>query len=260
MATIFTVDDEKAIIEVYRDILEIKDHNIVAEAFNGEEAINVFKKMEIKPDIVIMDHRMPIKSGIEAMKEIHAMDPMQCVIFVTADYQAAKDAILMGANSFVLKPFMMDNLFNAIGTALYELEERKTRIRETLLGIVTQYRSSGEKGLKRICDLIEHDVIDVYLRNLNVDDITPTISSAWTCGFMNLTGFDFHYELLDNGKVQITNKKCYWMEKFGAEPIFCSVTRCILTRFAMKTDRDVSLDTLKTLMNKDDCCLFEISL
>jgi hypothetical protein len=48
------------------------------------------------------------------------------------------------------------------------------------------------------------------------------------------------------------------MEKFGEEPVFCHLSKGIITRFAMKSGREVTVNTLKTLMNKDDCCHFEV--
>lgn len=237
----------------------MKDHEVVAEAYNGEEAINKFKVMDRKPDVIIMDHRMPYKNGIETMKEIHAIDPLQCVIFVTADYTAAKDAILMGANSFVLKPFRMDNLFNAIGTVLYEMEEKKSRIRENLLGIVSKNRSNDPKAWMQICGAIEREVIDFYLKGQSLDDLELGKAVGWSSCLLNLCGFDFTFEEKEDNTIEIKNEKCHWMDNFGSDPIFCSVTKCILTRFAMKTGQEINLSTQKTLMNQDDCCVFKIS-
>lgn len=258
LATVFTVDDEPAILEVYKDILEMKEHEVVAEAYDGEEAVKKFTVMDRKPDVIIMDHRMPYKNGIETMKEIHAIDPLQCVIFVTADYTAAKDAVLMGANSFLLKPFRMDNLFNAIGTALYEMEEKKSRIRENLLGIVSKNKSNDPKALMQVCGAIEKEVIDLYLKGKSSEKADLEQSVGWSCRLLNLCGFEFGSTKKSDEIIYLNNNVCYWMDKYGPDPIFCTVTKCILTRFAMKSGREVTLNTKKSLMNDDDCCYFEV--
>ena len=252
------MDDERGIIEVYRDILALRNHVVIAEAFDGEEAIETYKNMQKKPDIIIMDHRMPNINGIDAMTEIHNLDPMQCIIFVTADFQAAKNALSMGADSFILKPFRMDNLFNAIETTLLDKENKKSRLREKLLGIVAKYSASPNKELKNLCDSINENVINEYLGKKSKDSADIERTSIWACEFMNIMGFNFEYQLKDEKTVVIKNTKCRWLEKFGEDPIFCSVTKCILTRFAMRASRDVTLDSRSTLMNKDKCCLFEV--
>ncbi len=261
MATIFTVDDDIDIMKVYRDVLQMKNHDIIAEALDGEEAVKIFKTMKKCPDIIILDHRMPAKNGLEAMKDIRDINPLQGIIFVTADNEAAKRAIDLGANSFILKPFRMDNLFNAIEATLSGMREKKTRIRETLLGIVTQIKTSDPDALKRACDQIEKDVIDEYIHSLKVDgEINLKNASNWACSLMNIADFDFKYEELENGHIRIINNKCHWMEKFGSNPVYCHITRGIISRFALKGDRNVILDVHKTLMNNDDCCEFVLNV
>ncbi len=257
MATIFTIDDDREIMKVYREILLLNNHEIVAEAYNGEEAINIFRKMKRHPDIIIMDHRMPSKDGLEAMKDIRNINPLQGIIFVTADNEAAEQAMDMGANSFILKPFKMDNLFNAIETTLFEMRKKETNMRETLLSIIVQIKSSNPVMLKRACDQIEMEIIDEYIHSLKVEEeVNLKAASNWTCSLMNIAGFDFKYEELKNGHIQIINDKCHWMEKFGSNPVYCHITRGIISRFALKGDKNVILDVKKTLMNNDDCCHF----
>ncbi|RJS73219.1 response regulator, partial [ANME-2 cluster archaeon] len=49
MATIFIVDDEPTLHELYGDILEIGGHEIVANAYDGDEAVEIFKRMSEPP-------------------------------------------------------------------------------------------------------------------------------------------------------------------------------------------------------------------
>jgi two-component system chemotaxis response regulator CheY len=114
MATIFAVDDDRAMLEIYREMLVMMNHQLVAEAEDGEMALNIYRKLDKYPDIVLMDYRMPGKNGIEAMEGIRLINPKQCLIFVTSDSDAAKEAQRLGANTYVLKPFRLDTLSSTI--------------------------------------------------------------------------------------------------------------------------------------------------
>ena len=84
--------------------------NILACARDGEEAISIFKTLAKKPDFIIMDHRLPIKDGIETMEEILELDQSSKVIFASADQKIATLALARGAISFLQKPFLMKHL------------------------------------------------------------------------------------------------------------------------------------------------------
>ena len=110
MTSVLIVDDELFIVELYRDILQLRGYKVVGTAFDGEEALRKYGSSSDKPDVVIMDHRMPIMNGVEATKEIIRMNPSQKVIFVSADVLVEKEAREAGAVEFLPKPFRMDDL------------------------------------------------------------------------------------------------------------------------------------------------------
>lgn len=114
MTSIMVVDDEVFIVDLYRDILKLKGYEVVATAYDGEEAVKKFKSMEKRPDIVILDHRMPMKNGIDAMAEMLAIDKKSKILFVSADIMIENDAIRFGAAGFLPKPFRMDELVDVI--------------------------------------------------------------------------------------------------------------------------------------------------
>ncbi len=87
-------------------------------AENGEEAINMFKSFSNKPKIILMDHRMPEKTGIEATKEILQIDKRVKIIFLSADVSIKEEAYAIGAFSFSEKPFTIKYLINEINKAL----------------------------------------------------------------------------------------------------------------------------------------------
>ncbi len=107
---IFVVDDEPTLHEVYRDMFEFAGHCVIADAYNGVEAVDLFTKMGTKPDIIIMDHRMPRKDGIEATREILRLDPGARIIFASADVSVREEALSVGAIGFKSKPFDINDI------------------------------------------------------------------------------------------------------------------------------------------------------
>lgn len=114
MADILLVDDETFLHEIYADFLQLHGHKVVGIAYNGEEAIALFRSLPKKPEVVIMDQRMPIKSGVDATREILALDKKTRVIFSSADIHARKASVEAGAVAFVQKPFTLEELLRVL--------------------------------------------------------------------------------------------------------------------------------------------------
>ncbi|MCI1943971.1 response regulator [Clostridium luticellarii] len=114
MAKILIVDDAAFMRMMIKDILEKNGFEIVGEANNGIKAVELYKKES--PDVVTMDITMPDMDGIEAVKQIKAMDPAAKVIMCSAMGQQTMvmDAIKAGARDFIVKPFQPDRVLEAI--------------------------------------------------------------------------------------------------------------------------------------------------
>lgn len=87
---------------------------VIGLANNGLEATIKFKSFTEKPDIILMDHRMPIKNGIEATKEILSMGESSKIIFASADTLVKDVALSIGASIFIEKPFEIEDLVEKI--------------------------------------------------------------------------------------------------------------------------------------------------
>jgi len=118
LASIFLVEDEFSLVRLYELVLTTFGHKIIAVANNGEEAVQKYKKLLHKPDIIIMDHRMPIKNGIDATEEILEINRDAKIIFASADKEAREKAEMMGVLSFKTKPFSNEKLLRNIEKAL----------------------------------------------------------------------------------------------------------------------------------------------
>ncbi|MHA1637680.1 MAG: response regulator [Candidatus Thorarchaeota archaeon] len=114
MVTVLIVDDDKFLHEVLEHILTLGGHIVIDHAYNGKEAIEKYVSLKSKPDIILMDHRMPIMDGASATRELKQLDQSVIVVFFSADdtvKDSAKDA---GADGFLVKPINSTTLFEAI--------------------------------------------------------------------------------------------------------------------------------------------------
>jgi len=117
--SIFIVEDDHSLRLLYEKALKLNGYNVVGSAKDGEEAVNMYNDFSTKPDIILMDHRMPIKNGIEATKEIfqNSSERKPKVIFISADRSIKETAFSIGVISFKDKPFSLERLFNNIEKA-----------------------------------------------------------------------------------------------------------------------------------------------
>lgn len=115
MLKILLVDDHEVVRLGLKSLLShYPKFEVVAEAGTAEEAIHL--SLEYKPDVVVMDIRLPGKSGIEATREITEAQPDSKVIMLTtfADDELLFDAITAGASGYVLKQIDSQELINAL--------------------------------------------------------------------------------------------------------------------------------------------------
>jgi DNA-binding NarL/FixJ family response regulator len=110
-------DDHAVVRAGTRQLLERQpDMQVVGEAADGEEAIRLAR--ELKPDVVVMDVRMPRLSGVEATRRIKQELPRVAVLVLTAhdDDEYVFALLQSGANGYLLKTAETDELVKAIRT------------------------------------------------------------------------------------------------------------------------------------------------
>src|SRR3972149_1995770 len=114
---IMLVDDHEVVRQGLSALLSAeKDIEVIAEAGTGRQAID-FAAIH-KPDVIVMDVRMPDLSGVEACREIKDARPETQVIMLTSysDDEALFNSIMAGAAGFVLKQIRGNDLVEAIRT------------------------------------------------------------------------------------------------------------------------------------------------
>jgi two-component system response regulator AlgR len=124
------VDDELPARERLRRLIaEIEDCEVVAEAGSGDEALAACS--ELRPDVVLLDVRMPGLSGIQVARHIDTLAEPPAVIFTTAYDQYAVDAFETEAVGYLLKPVRKEKLAHALRHAARISSNRLVKVAES---------------------------------------------------------------------------------------------------------------------------------
>jgi signal transduction histidine kinase len=147
-ATILVIDDEEAIRDSCSQVLS-KDGYVTETAENGQ--IGLRKIREVKPDLVLIDLKMPGMSGMELLEEIGLIDPDIISIVITgyATIESAVEAMKLNAYDFLPKPFTPDQLRIVIERGL----ERRRLIAES-----TRLRREKEMMRENFITLVSHQL------------------------------------------------------------------------------------------------------
>ncbi|MDP2939891.1 MAG: response regulator [Candidatus Omnitrophota bacterium] len=110
---ILIVDDEVDVCQDIGHFLKMKDY-LVVTANSGKQALRLV--VVERPDLILLDIRMPEMDGLECLRQIKTIDLDVPVIMVTCvtDVDIAKMALELGAKDYILKPFDFERLETAI--------------------------------------------------------------------------------------------------------------------------------------------------
>lgn len=111
---VLVVDDDVKILRFLRSSLRLAGYDIVT-ASSGEEALQLVETA--KPQCMVLDILMPVMDGFEVLKRLRVRSNLP-VIAVSAHASAAENALNLGANGFLAKPFRPDELIKRIQALL----------------------------------------------------------------------------------------------------------------------------------------------
>jgi len=203
-STVLVVDDHALLRTGVANIInQESDLRVVAEAGNGLEAVDAFERHH--PDVTLLDLRMPVMEGVEAVKQIRARDPRARVIVLTTydtDDEISR-ALKAGAKAYVLKDIAADDLIGCIRDVLAgktylapaaaaKLAEGVTRVQLTPREMATLRLMADGKANKEIAsDLaISERTVKTHLghlfEKLGVTSRTEAIKVATRRGLVRL--------------------------------------------------------------------------
>ena len=117
MIRVCLVDDQTLVRQGVRSLLELSDDiRVVAEAGDGRQAVETIP--QVKPDVVLLDMRMPVMSGLETLQALTAKGQLPPTIILTTfdDDELVLAGLKAGARGFLLKDVSLEQLVDAIHT------------------------------------------------------------------------------------------------------------------------------------------------
>ena len=117
MISVCLVDDQTLVRQGIRSLLELSDEiRVVAEAADGAQAVEIVP--QTKPDVVLLDMRMPGMSGLDVLNALAAKNQLPATIILTTfdDDQLVLAGLKAGARGYLLKDVSLDQLVDAVKT------------------------------------------------------------------------------------------------------------------------------------------------
>jgi DNA-binding NarL/FixJ family response regulator len=203
-SAVLLVDDHALLRTGVANIINQEpDLHVVAEAGNGVEAIEAFERHH--PDVTLLDLRMPVMEGVEAIRQIRVRDPRARVIVLTTydtDEEISR-ALKAGAKAYVLKDISADDLIGCIRDVLdgktyiapaaaAKLAEGVTRVQLTPRELTTLRLMADGKANKEIAsalDISERTVkthLGHLFEKLGVTSRTEAVKVATRRGLVRL--------------------------------------------------------------------------
>jgi two-component system nitrogen regulation response regulator NtrX len=150
---ILVIDDEPAIRDSLRMILEYEDYQFTGAA-SGQEAMATVQRE--RPDLVLLDIKMPGMDGMEVLRKLHALDETLPVVMISGHGTTATavEAIRSGAIDFLDKPLSSERVIVTLQNALRQSELR-TENRELKLAMEARYEIVGQSpALQKVLDSV----------------------------------------------------------------------------------------------------------
>ncbi|MED2007086.1 MULTISPECIES: response regulator [Brevibacillus] len=177
---IMVVDDEPIIRMDLREMLEAEGYLVVAEAKNGEEA--VAQAHRHKPDLIIMDVKMPVMNGIKASNIIRSFS--DCSILLLTAYsqrELVQDARKAGVTAYLVKPVSEDDLIPAVEIALSQKEKvvsLKKDIKDIQQKMEDRKKIEKAKGLIMTQHALKEDVAYKWMQKVSMQRRMPLVKLA----------------------------------------------------------------------------------
>jgi DNA-binding NarL/FixJ family response regulator len=184
-------------------LVQQPDLELVAEAENGERAVALYR--EYRPDVCLMDLRMPVMEGVEAIRTIVGEFPEARILALTT-YEGDADirrALEAGARGYLLKDMLLTDVIGAVravnrgervipaavATRLAEFPERSDLTERELEVLQLVARGLSNKEVARAIGRTD-ETVKIHLKNtfakLNVADRTEAVTVALTRGLIHL--------------------------------------------------------------------------
>ncbi len=155
MISVLLVDDHPVVVEGIRRVLETSEDISVAGVANDASSALEQARL-LKPDVILLDLRMPGASGVQATRRLREQDIRSAVIILTSygDQAYVRQALEAGADGYLLKSTPPDQLISAIRSAV---RGRRQLSPELLDAVLEDFKTLSREQTRRDADLSDED-------------------------------------------------------------------------------------------------------
>lgn len=174
MIRMILADDEPVIIRGIHKLIEWRNLGIeiVGEYTDGKAALEGI--LREKPELALLDIQMPKKTGIDILKEIFALDLTTKVIFISGfeDFQYAKAAISYGAEDYLLKPVIREELIESVERCIFKLDKKsedsppENMDQETITAYETLIKMEEDSYLPVVAEILYTKEVNIHEEKL----------------------------------------------------------------------------------------------
>ena len=273
---ILIVDDIPENVELIEAYLSVEPYDVIT-ASSGKEVIQKLK--EEKLDLILLDVMMPEISGYEVCKIVKNDPETQFIpiLMLTAlsEIEDRIKGIESGADDFLTKPINRLELNTRVKSLLrvkclhdrlvadrnsLEIKNRVQSILTAIIPTLLRCVSNEEKKviINQMTSMVEKTLLDIY--HLENKELDFAYAGNVCAEIMNQLGGNFSSEKGEKeSSWVIRGTKCPWKgEEARRNPILCTLTRKIFSDIILKVDSDFSVEALKTIGNRNNCCEFLI--
>jgi two-component system chemotaxis response regulator CheY len=125
--SVLLIDDNESVRALIRQMLRRMSVTSIREADDGASALEIFRAAPMSFDLIICDWNMPVLSGLEVCKQVHAEQPAVPFLLVTGRSDANSVAVAKeaGVSAYIAKPFSPQELKLKISTIVERLNRRR---------------------------------------------------------------------------------------------------------------------------------------
>lgn len=204
---ILVVDDESIVVSLVRDALEDEEYDILT-ALTGEQALAIIDREQL--DLLVTDIRMPGINGIDLVKKARDTQPELGVIFMTgyANLASAKDAIKQGAFDYIMKPFELSEIRQAVRNGIKSkaaAAEKTTTNELTKLTDLNQMLFATNDRASMITASLKFIMMHLYV---NQGSVMFFNKEHGTCVTISITNDETTQESVPDGVVLDSIHKC----------------------------------------------------
>lgn len=175
MYKILLVDDEQIICDSIKSKINRIHHEAIDQvevAYNPKEAIK--KAQRMKPDIMIVDMKMPMMTGIELIQELRqkGVESRFMILSGHDEYEYIRKAFKLGAYDYLLKPISIIDLKERLNSIIEGMDKEEKKELDDQKFMVAK----PAEGTKKVMDVVEEFIQNNYHKNITLAEVSNTVS------------------------------------------------------------------------------------